>query len=52
MFNFSSSQAILKENDEKLLHFNLSIIKIGQNEPNVTVVVAVSELLTDVKGNP
>lgn len=47
-FNFSTSQAIIDENIGE--YFNLSIVKIGNNEPNVTVEIAIMELQRDVKG--
>lgn len=50
MFNFSTSQATLKENGGKLQNVDLFIVKNGQNEPEVIVEIAVSEFLRDIKG--
>ena len=46
MFKFSTSQVMINENLGE--YFNLSVIKIGHNEPDVTVEVAVREPRLDV----
>lgn len=48
MFNFSTSQTIIEENVGN--YFNLSIVKIGQNEANVTIKIEVSEVLGNTRG--
>ena len=46
MFNFSSSQAMIEEGAGEYL--NLSIVKIGENEPNVRVKIGLSLELVDI----
>ena len=46
MFKFSTSQVMINEDFGE--YFNLSIIKIGHNEPNVTIEIGVTEPRLDV----
>ena len=49
MFNFSTFGDVFIKEDVGV-YLNLSLIKIGQNEPNVTVNVGVTEVLKNTKG--